>query len=86
MEATVRIKSNDKSTEKWQLLTEIIKNVECKNSRLVIIKKGFLVFLNINEVSRLTTNEVILGVGNNGFSVVVPQHIISKKNCDHMEC
>ena len=87
MEATVKIKTNYKSTENCQLLTEILKNVGCKYSRLVITREGFLVFLNTNEdVSRLTTNEVILELGNNGFSVVVPQHIISKKNCDHMEC
>ena len=27
MEATKKIKSNDKSTEKWQLLTEILKKM-----------------------------------------------------------
>ena len=41
------------------------------------LEKGFLVFLNTNEdVSRITTNEVILELSNNGFSVVVPQHTI----------
>ena len=77
MEAIVKIKSNDKSPENWQLLTEILKNVGCKYSRLQIIREGFLVFLNTNEdVSRITANEVVTNLCNNGFIVVVPQHII----------
>ena len=80
MQATVKIKSNDKSPENWLLLTEILKNVGCKYSRLQIIREGFLVFLNTNEdVSRITANEVVINLCNNGFIVVVPQHIISKK-------
>ena len=80
MEATNKIKSNDKSTEKWKLLTEMLKNVGCKYSRLQITRELFLVLPNTNEdVSRITANEVIIDLSNNGFSVVVPQHIISKK-------
>ena len=80
MEATVKIKSNDRPTKKWQVLTEILKNVGCKYSRLEIIREGFLVFLNNNEdVSRITTNEAILELSNYSFNVVVPHHIISKK-------
>ena len=79
MEATVKIKSNNKSTENWQLLTEMLKNVGCEHSTLQIIREGFLVFLNTNEdLSRPTTNEVILDFSNSGFGVVVPQNIISK--------
>ena len=80
MKTTVKTVSNYKLTEKWQLLTEMLKNVGCKCSRLRIIREGFLVFLNINEdVSRLTADEVSIEFSNNDFSVVVPQHIISKK-------
>ena len=87
MKATVKIKSNDKSTEKWQLLTEILKNVGWKYSRLQFIIERFLVFPNTNEdVSRITANEVIIDLSNNGFSGVVLQHIIIKKTCRHMEC
>ena len=58
MEDTVKIKYIDKSTEKWQLLTEMLKNVGCKYSRLQSIRERFLVFLNTKEdVSRITTNE-----------------------------
>ena len=80
MGATVKIKSNDKSPENWQLLTEILKNVGCKCSRLQFIREGFLAFLDANEdVSRITANEVVTNLSNNGFIVVVPQHIISQK-------
>ena len=41
---------------------------------------SFLVFLNVNEdLSRLTTNETISDLSNIGFSIVVPQKIVSKK-------
>ena len=88
MEATVRNKSSDKLHEKWQLLAEMLrKNVVCKYSRLQIIRGGFLAFLNTNEdLSRPTANEVSFDLSINGFFVDVPQKIISKKNCDHMEC
>ena len=80
IEATVNIKSNDKSAEKWQVLFEMLKNVGCKYSRLQSIREGFVAFPNTNEdFSRITANEVIIDLSNNGFGVVVPQHIISKK-------
>ena len=80
MEATEKRKSNDKSPEKWELLTEMFKNVGCKYSRLQVIREGFLAFLNTNEdVSRINANDVIIELNNNGFLVVVPQLIISKK-------
>ena len=87
MEATVKIISYDKSLEKWQLPTEMLKNVGCKYSRLQTIREGVLAFLNTNEdVSRIISNEVIINLSSNDFLVVVPQHIISKKICDHVEC
>ena len=69
MEATVKIKSNNKLTEKWKMLTEMFKNVGCKYSRLQIIREGILVFLNTNEdISRITANEFIIELNNNCFS------------------
>ena len=87
MQATVKIKSNDKSHEKRQLLTEMLKNVGCKYSRLQIIREGFMALLNTNEdVYRIAANEVIIDLNNIGFIFVVPQRIICKINCDHKDC
>ena len=73
MEATVKIKSNDKSSEKWLLLIEMLKNVRCKYSRLQIIREGFLAFLDTNEdVSRIIAYEVISDISNSGFGRTVP--------------
>ena len=58
----------------------MLKNAGCKYSKHQIIREGFLAFLNTNEdVFRITANEVINGLVNNGFSVVMPQHLFSKK-------
>ena len=46
-------------------------------SRLQIGGQGFLVFINPNEdLSRLTANEIISDLSNNGFIAVVPPKII----------
>ena len=71
MEATVKIKSNDKSPENWQFLSEMLKNVGCKYSTLQIIRKWFLAFRSTNEdVSRITPNEVNIDLSKNGVIVV----------------
>ena len=65
---------------KRHLLSEMLQNVGCKYSSFQIIGEEFLVFLNTNQdVSRITANEVISDLSNNGFSVVVPEHKFSKK-------
>ena len=44
------------------------------------MREEFLAFLKINEdLSRLTANEIICDLSNNGFIVVVPQKVVSKK-------
>ena len=76
MEATVKIKYNDKSPEQWLLLTEMLTLFGCKYPRLQIIREGFLESLNTNEdVSCITANEVIIDFSNNGFRVLVSQQI-----------
>ena len=51
-----------------------------KYARVKIIREGFVVFPNTSEdVSHLTANEFISDLSNNGFIIVVPQKIISKK-------
>ena len=73
MECTVKLKFSDKSPEKWQLLTENLKNAGCKYSRLQIIRKVFLTLVNTYEnLSRLTINEINSGLSNKNFIVVVP--------------
>ena len=80
MEFTVERKSSDKSSERWQLLAEKLKNAGCKYSRLQIIREGFLVFLNTNEnLCCLTANERTSDLSNYDFIVVVIQKVISKK-------
>ena len=77
MEANVKIQSADNSPEKWQMLADKLKKIGCIYSGLQIIREGFLVFLNANEdLSRLTTNEIICNHSNNSFTVVVPQKIV----------
>ena len=76
----MKTQSADKSAEKWKIVAEKLKKIVCNCSRLQTIREGFLVFLNANEdLSRLTTNETICDLSINGFSVVVPQKLISKK-------
>ena len=80
MEANVKKQSADKSAEKWEILAEKLKKFRCNYSRLQTIREGFLAFLNANEdLSCLTTNETISDLSISGFSVVVPQKIVSKK-------
>ena len=58
----------------------MLKNFGFKYSRLQINREGFLELLKaIEDVYRITANEVIINLSNNGFIVVVPQRIISKK-------
>ena len=77
IEATVKIKSINKSPEKWQLLADMIKYVGCKYFWLKFLREGLLVFFNTKEdLSRLTANDVIVDLSNNVFIIVVPQKII----------
>ena len=79
MEANVEAQSAAKSPEQWQIRSEKLKKIGCNYSRLQKNREGFLVFLNANEVSCLTTNETIRDLSINGLSVVVLQKIVSRK-------
>ena len=80
MDVNVKIQYADNSAEKWHILADNLKNCGCEYSILKTIREGFLVFLNANEdIFRLSTNKTISDLSINGFSVFVPQIIVSYK-------